>query len=84
MINGDTPRQSRPRRQHNRPQPPARLPAFTVAPGLTTTLNFEFAGRLGDFILAQNPVDKQIAAYAHNLLNAVDGDEEEGCDDFDR
>jgi hypothetical protein len=45
------------------------MPSFHVDGRIAVRMEFDFAVRLGEFILAQGTEDKQFQAFAHQLVN---------------
>lgn len=48
--------------------------AFTIDSKIGIKLDYEFAVRLGNFILESKTIDKQIMALGHNLCNLEEDD----------
>ena len=49
--------------------------AFAIDSKIGLKLDYEFAVRLGNFILESKTVDKQIMALGHNLCNLEEEDD---------
>lgn len=68
------------KRDNRPPRPRQEPPAFVVSPYIHFQLLPELAGRFGEWVLSQQPEDRQFAALAHQLVNAAyteDVEEEE-------